>query len=244
MVSLDFHWVTDAVVGAARGDRAVGRGSRTRCSRSVTLGSCPSRPADRVAASGGDCWRPGVSSAPRSSSLPACPQRPRTPPPRHAGRAADRCARSPTPASRSSPGWWPCPAGSWPSTTGASRSTLYLLDGAAPWSTCHTAAGGPLRPGGPRRRRRRDRVGGRHRRQQRDRGRRSHSSPCDPTGPRGLFRLTYPDGPHDAEALLLAPDGTPYVVTKEVLGASSVYRPAAPLVDGGTVALGRVATVA
>ena len=41
-----------------------------------------------------------------------------------------------------------------------------------------------------------------------------------------IYRLTYPDGPHDAEALLLAPDGTPYVVTKEVLGASGVYRPA------------------
>ena len=58
-----------------------------------------------------------------------------------------------------------------------------------------------------------------------------------------LYRLSYPDGPHDAEALLLAPDGTPYLVTKEVLGASTVYRPAAALVDGGTVALERVATV-
>jgi hypothetical protein len=64
-----------------------------------------------------------------------------------------------------------------------------------------------------------------------------------PDGTTGLYRLTYPDGPHDAEALLLAPDGTPYVVTKEVLGASSVYRPVAGLVDGGTVGLGKVATV-
>ena len=48
-----------------------------------------------------------------------------------------------------------------------------------------------------------------------------------PTAPTGIYRLTYPDGPHDAEALLLAPDGTPYVVTKEILGASGVYRPAA-----------------
>ena len=61
-----------------------------------------------------------------------------------------------------------------------------------------------------------------------------------PDGSTSVYRLTYPDGPHDAEALLLAPDGTPYVVTKEVLGASGVYRPAAPLVDGGTVALGKV----
>jgi hypothetical protein len=58
-----------------------------------------------------------------------------------------------------------------------------------------------------------------------------------------LFRLTYPDGPHDAEALVLAPDGTPYLVTKEVLGASQVFRPAAELADGETVALEQVATV-
>ena len=62
-------------------------------------------------------------------------------------------------------------------------------------------------------------------------------------GSADLFRLTYPDGAHDAEALLLAPDGTPYIVTKEVLGASGVYRPAAALVHGGTVALEKVASV-
>ena len=62
-----------------------------------------------------------------------------------------------------------------------------------------------------------------------------------PDGTTGVFRLSYPDGPHDAEALLLAPDGTPYLVTKEVLGASKVYRPASALVDGGTVALAEVA---
>ncbi|MGY1608982.1 hypothetical protein [Geodermatophilus sp. SYSU D00700] len=65
-----------------------------------------------------------------------------------------------------------------------------------------------------------------------------------PDGATALHRLTYPDGPHDAEALLVAPDGTPYLVTKEVLGASHVYRPAAPLVDGGTVELADVGTVA
>ena len=64
-----------------------------------------------------------------------------------------------------------------------------------------------------------------------------------PDGTTGVYRLTYPDGPHDAEALLLAPDGTPYLVTKEVLGASAVYRPAEALVDGGTVALAQVASV-
>jgi hypothetical protein len=64
-----------------------------------------------------------------------------------------------------------------------------------------------------------------------------------PDGTTGVHRLTYPDGAHDAEALLLAPDGTPYVVTKEVLGASGVYRPVAGLVDNGTVALEKVAAV-
>jgi hypothetical protein len=64
-----------------------------------------------------------------------------------------------------------------------------------------------------------------------------------PDGTSALHRLTYPDGAHDAEALLMAPDGTPYVVTKEVLGSSGVYRPAGALVDGGTVAMERVGTV-
>ena len=64
-----------------------------------------------------------------------------------------------------------------------------------------------------------------------------------PDGSSAIFRLTYPDGAHDAESLLLAPDGTPYLVTKELLGASGVYRPAAPLAAGGTAALARVATV-
>jgi hypothetical protein len=61
-----------------------------------------------------------------------------------------------------------------------------------------------------------------------------------PDGSSTLTRLSYPDGPHDAEALLLAPDGTPYLVTKEVLGASAVYRPDAPLADGATVPLTNV----
>ena len=62
-------------------------------------------------------------------------------------------------------------------------------------------------------------------------------------GSASLYRLSYPDAPHDCEALVLAPDGTPYLVTKEVLGASQVFRPAAELRDGGTVALEQVATV-
>jgi hypothetical protein len=62
-----------------------------------------------------------------------------------------------------------------------------------------------------------------------------------PDGTSSLTRLAYPDGAHDAEALLLAPDGTPYLVTKEVLGASAVYRPDAGLTDGATVPLSKVA---
>ncbi|HEX2075638.1 MAG TPA: hypothetical protein VHF92_17810 [Geodermatophilus sp.] len=64
-----------------------------------------------------------------------------------------------------------------------------------------------------------------------------------PDGGTDLYRLAYPDGAHDAEALLLAPDGTPYLVTKEVLGASTVYRPVSDLVADGTVGLTEVATV-
>jgi hypothetical protein len=62
-----------------------------------------------------------------------------------------------------------------------------------------------------------------------------------PDGSTSLTRLTYPDGAHDTEALLLAPDGTPYLVTKEVLGASAVYRPDAPLTDGRTLSMSKVA---
>jgi hypothetical protein len=36
-------------------------------------------------------------------------------------------------------------------------------------------------------------------------------------------RYTYPDGPHDAESLLVAADGRPVVVTKDLGGRSGVY---------------------
>jgi hypothetical protein len=64
-----------------------------------------------------------------------------------------------------------------------------------------------------------------------------------PDGGASLYRLSYPDGPHDAEALLLAPDGIPYIVTKEILGSSGVYRPVSDLADGATVGMEKVATV-
>ena len=62
-------------------------------------------------------------------------------------------------------------------------------------------------------------------------------------GSSSVYRLAYPDGPRDVEALLLAPDGTPYLVTKEVLGASTVYRPVSALVADGTVGLTEVGGV-
>jgi hypothetical protein len=58
-----------------------------------------------------------------------------------------------------------------------------------------------------------------------------------------LFRLSYPDGAHDAEALLLAPSGVPIIVTKSV-GAGGVYVPAGPLSAGRTTPLRRVGEVA
>jgi len=49
------------------------------------------------------------------------------------------------------------------------------------------------------------------------------------------FRLRYPDGSHDAEALLVHPvTGNLYIVTKVVLGKSIVYEAPAPL-DANTV---------
>lgn len=46
-----------------------------------------------------------------------------------------------------------------------------------------------------------------------------------------LHRLTYPDGAHDAEALLIEPGGRPVVVTKEWFGTAGIYVPA----DGATL---------
>ncbi|WP_253776274.1 hypothetical protein [Goodfellowiella coeruleoviolacea] len=64
-----------------------------------------------------------------------------------------------------------------------------------------------------------------------------------PRGTSTLYRLVYPDGPHDSEALLVDRSGTPYLVTKNVLGAAEVYRPASPLTSPGPTPLERVASV-
>jgi hypothetical protein len=40
-----------------------------------------------------------------------------------------------------------------------------------------------------------------------------------------IHRLTYPDGAHDAEALLFGPGDTPVIVTKEPSGTAQIYQP-------------------
>jgi hypothetical protein len=64
-----------------------------------------------------------------------------------------------------------------------------------------------------------------------------------PAGESTFYRLTYPDGKHDAEALLLDPAGVPYIVTKDPLGTAGVYRPAGPLTSPGPTTLQHVLTV-
>ena len=44
-----------------------------------------------------------------------------------------------------------------------------------------------------------------------------------------IHRLTYPDGPHDAEALVFTDDGTPIIITKELGSVSYLYEPTRPL---------------
>jgi hypothetical protein len=56
----------------------------------------------------------------------------------------------------------------------------------------------------------------------------------------GVFHATYPDGAHDAEALLITPDGTMFVVTKGDTGPVAVYRFPRTLTTGATVRLERV----
>jgi len=56
--------------------------------------------------------------------------------------------------------------------------------------------------------------------------------------------FTYPDGPHDAEALIVDPSsGALFVITKDVSGNAQIFRAAAPIGSGqllpaGTVSLG------
>ena len=62
------------------------------------------------------------------------------------------------------------------------------------------------------------------------------------TGAAEAIRLKYPDGAHDAEALLVHPrTGDLYVVTKSALGAAGVYKLSAPFTATGVSTLKRVA---
>lgn len=64
-----------------------------------------------------------------------------------------------------------------------------------------------------------------------------------PQGKATLYRLKYPDGRHDGEALLLDKNGTPYLVTKTPFGDSKVYRPTGPLQSPGPTPLEKVGSV-
>jgi hypothetical protein len=59
-----------------------------------------------------------------------------------------------------------------------------------------------------------------------------------------LHRLTYPDGPHDAEALLVDASGRPFVVTKEVGRPAGLYRTAEAPEGVGPTPLLRVGELA
>jgi hypothetical protein len=56
------------------------------------------------------------------------------------------------------------------------------------------------------------------------------------------MRLTYPDGPKDAEALVVLPNGSLYIVTKGERSAVTLYR-AGTFTNGTTVRLAPVATI-
>jgi len=58
-----------------------------------------------------------------------------------------------------------------------------------------------------------------------------------------IYRFTYPDQPHDAEALIVEPDGTPVIITKEVDGTSGIYIPDGELVEGDPIPLTLVGEV-
>jgi hypothetical protein len=57
-----------------------------------------------------------------------------------------------------------------------------------------------------------------------------------------VFHATYPDGPQDAEAMLLAGDGRVHIVTKGETGTIGIYRFPSQLTSGSTTRLERVGT--
>lgn len=64
------------------------------------------------------------------------------------------------------------------------------------------------------------------------------------TEPADAIRLRYPDGAHDAEALLVHPvTGNVYIVTKIPFANPGIYEAAAPLKPGKTITLTRIGTL-
>ena len=61
------------------------------------------------------------------------------------------------------------------------------------------------------------------------------------SAPADALRATYPDGPHDAESLFIAPDGALHIVTKGVNESVALYRFPRELRAGAPVQLERVA---
>ena len=62
------------------------------------------------------------------------------------------------------------------------------------------------------------------------------------SAPVEVFHATYPDGAHDAEAMLVTPEGQLYVVTKGEFGPVALYRFPDPLRSGAILTLTRVGT--
>ncbi|SOD02510.1 NUDIX domain-containing protein [bacterium JGI 053] len=60
------------------------------------------------------------------------------------------------------------------------------------------------------------------------------------TRPAEAFHATYPEGPQDAEALFVLPDGGIYIVTKGETGPIALYRFPQPLRPGASVRLERI----
>jgi hypothetical protein len=64
-----------------------------------------------------------------------------------------------------------------------------------------------------------------------------------PAGTTTLYRLTYPDGKHNAAAFLLGANGTPYLVTRTTTGKSAAYAPVRQLQSPGPTPMRKVATI-
>lgn len=64
--------------------------------------------------------------------------------------------------------------------------------------------------------------------------------PSDASAPATAFHAAYPDGAHDAETLLIAPDGTLHILTKGSTGPVALYRFPRDLDEGVTMRLERV----